>query len=134
MCGPKWKDIHIPDQRSGLSEPGQDCSSSTADSRRTLVNWSQRFQLVRGFVTAPHKIKSSPDSIIFIKPKEVKHLFHDMMEHSAQIIANIKPDRVSKRPYISCFSNSVTYEALYDTGADICCLNEKIFRQIPAGQ
>ena len=56
------------------------------------------------------------------------------MEHSAQIIANIQPNRVSQRPYVSCLSHSVTYEALYDTGADICCLNEKIFRQIPAGQ
>jgi hypothetical protein len=57
-------------------------------------------------------------------------LFHDWIEHLAQIIANIKRSRVSQRPYLQCQTFLVQYETLYGTGADISCINEDFLRKI----
>jgi hypothetical protein len=48
------------------------------------------------------------------------------MEHSAQIIANLKKGQASQWPYLPCQTMSIFYEALYDTGADISFINDKI--------
>jgi hypothetical protein len=54
---------------------------------------------VKYFVHAPLKVKSD-NSSLFIKPKELQYLFHDLMEQSAQIIINIKKGQASQRPYL----------------------------------
>ena len=88
------------------------------------------FKLVKGFENAPLKVNAINQSL-FIHPKEVQHLFHDMMEHSAQVISNVSVVKASQKPYLRCSSHQVSYDALFDTGADISCMNENIFRKIP---
>ena len=36
-----------------------------------------------------------------------------------------------KRPFVSVMINKKPIKGLYDTGADVSCLDEKVFRQIP---
>jgi hypothetical protein len=81
-------------------------------------------------VSASLKVKAQSSSQ-FIKPQEMQGLFHDLMDHSAQIIDNLKKGRGSQRPYFPCQTMLISYEALYDTGANISCINEDIFRKIP---
>jgi hypothetical protein len=56
------------------------------------------------------------------------------VEHSAKIIANLKKGQAFQRPYLLCQAKLVSYEALYDKGADISCINKDIFRKIPIMQ
>jgi hypothetical protein len=56
-------------------------------------------------------------------------LFDDAI---SEIKSNLKP--TFNRPYIYLWvnvQNALKIRGLYDTGADISCMSEKIFRQIP---
>jgi len=51
----------------------------------------------------------------------------------SEIKSTLKPS--FRRPYLQIkLQNSVSVRGLYDTGADISCLSQKVFRQIPPQQ
>ena len=46
-------------------------------------------------------------------------------------IHKIRSFKNKNRPYVAVTVQGVHYDALFDTGADITCMSEKAFRQIP---
>ena len=47
-------------------------------------------------------------------------------------VASLNPfQRTSKRPYIQGRLGNLPFSALFDTGADVSCVSEQLFRQIP---
>ena len=65
-------------------------------------------------------------------PPPQRILFHTIMSLLAYTVASINPfTKKSKRPYISGTLCNTKFSALFDTGADISCISEKLFRQIP---
>jgi hypothetical protein len=81
--------------------------------------------------------KTAPQSALNaskqIKDKDVAGLYQDPIVNTiAKLNASLKKPF---RPYVSVQMNGHKLSALYDTGADICCMSSEAFRRVfPVGQ
>jgi hypothetical protein len=88
---------------------------------------------LQGGATAKTAPKSAPIASKQIKDKDVAGLYQDLIVNTiAKLNASLKKP---VRPCVSLQMNGHKLCALYDTGADICCMSSKAFRRVfPVGQ
>jgi Reverse transcriptase (RNA-dependent DNA polymerase)/RNase H-like domain found in reverse transcriptase/gag-polyprotein putative aspartyl protease len=83
----------------------------------------QPFQLLTEVSRAPEKRQPVPQQRIFL---------HTILSILSYSVASLNPfQRTSKRPYVQGKLGNLPFSALFDTGADISCLSEQLFRKIP---
>lgn len=61
-------------------------------------------------------------------------LIQQMIEHTICEIENRSRNKKCERPFLSVFLGNMSLKGLYDTGADISCLNDRVFRKISPDQ
>ena len=129
----QWQTLPAEQPRQQRRRPTSCCPSCPSRRiRRRLYRVSRKpqslpsFKLVSSSESAPTQSCSTAqinNAITFLYNK----LFVDAV---SEIKSNLKP--TFNRPYLWVnVQNSLKIRGLYDTGADISCISEKIFRQIP---
>ena len=76
------------------------------------LSWNSHFKLVKDFENSPLKVNAINQSLLN-NPQEVQHLFHDLMEHSAQVISNIRVVNLSTLSQLNLVSGGVLKQ--------VCC-------------
>ena len=60
----------------------------------------------------------------------MQEIFDNLISNAVFEIQN-QNKKISKKPYLDLFLSGMALKGLYDTGADVSCIDEKTFRRIP---